>query len=265
MIGRYTIVDTRAQIDRSVILNNWYIGERAEMRGALAGASNSVKSRAVMFEGAVVGDHSVVNEGAIIQPGVKIWPNKEIESGAVVSTSIIWGSQGRRSIFGRYGVTGLINPAAGDARGGRGLPLQYVRKISGYQALAGRRRGVRARGGRRRRGDQPVVDELTTNASPRDREVEAEKARAPSAQRYAAASGACRARRAASASGRSGSTCALFGNMCRSASGAKRVIRIVCWLRVLADAAGAVARAQPRGLPAAHRQLQREVVDAARR
>jgi mannose-1-phosphate guanylyltransferase/phosphomannomutase len=62
-----------------------------------------------LFEGAVVGDHSVVNEGAIIQPGVKIWPNKEIETGAVVSTSIIWGSQGRRSIFGRYGVTGLIN------------------------------------------------------------------------------------------------------------------------------------------------------------
>ena len=39
-----------------------------------------------MFEGAVIGDHSVVNEGAIIQPGVKIWPNKEIETGAVVST-----------------------------------------------------------------------------------------------------------------------------------------------------------------------------------
>ncbi len=109
VIGPYTIVDTRAQIDRSVVLNNSYIGERAEMRGALAGASNSIKSRAVMFEGAVVGDHSVVNEGAIIQPGVKIWPNKEIETGAVVSTSIIWGSQGRRSIFGRYGVTGLIN------------------------------------------------------------------------------------------------------------------------------------------------------------
>jgi mannose-1-phosphate guanylyltransferase/phosphomannomutase len=109
VIGPYTIVDARAQIDRSVVLNNSYIGERAEMRGALAGASNSIKSRAVLFEGAVVGDHSVVNEGAIIQPGVKIWPNKEIETGAVVSTSIIWGSQGRRSIFGRYGVTGLIN------------------------------------------------------------------------------------------------------------------------------------------------------------
>ena len=62
-----------------------------------------------MFEGAVIGDHSVVNESAIVQPGVKVWPNKEIETGAVITSSIIWGSQGRRSLFGRYGVTGLVN------------------------------------------------------------------------------------------------------------------------------------------------------------
>src|SRR5579863_10467901 len=52
---------------------------------------------------------SVINESAIVQAGVKVWPNKEIETGAVVASSIIWGSQGRRALFGRYGVTGLVN------------------------------------------------------------------------------------------------------------------------------------------------------------
>ncbi len=108
-IGHYTIVDDRAQIDRSVAWNNSYIGERAELRGALVGTSTSIKSKAVLFEGAVIGDHSVVDESAIIQPGVKIWPNKEIETGAVITTSLIWGSQGRRALFGRFGVTGLVN------------------------------------------------------------------------------------------------------------------------------------------------------------
>ena len=108
-IGHYTIIDNRAQIDRSVVWNNSYIGERTELRGALVGTSTSIKSKAVMFEGAVVGDHSMVDENAIIQPGVKVWPNKEIETGAVVTSSIIWGSQGRRALFGRYGVTGLVN------------------------------------------------------------------------------------------------------------------------------------------------------------
>ncbi|MBF6590570.1 MAG: nucleotidyl transferase, partial [Ktedonobacterales bacterium] len=89
--------------------NNSYIGERAELRGALVSTSCTVKSRAVMFEGAIIGDHSVINESAIVQAGVKIWPNKEIETGAVVASSIIWGSQGRRALFGRYGVTGLVN------------------------------------------------------------------------------------------------------------------------------------------------------------
>ncbi|MBE3568403.1 MAG: mannose-1-phosphate guanyltransferase [Thermogemmatispora sp.] len=109
IIGHYTIVDERAQVDRSIIWNNSYIGERAELRGALVGSSTSIKSKAVMFEGSVIGDNSIVQEGAIIQPNVKIWPDKEIETGAVVNNSIIWGSQGRRGLFGRYGVTGLVN------------------------------------------------------------------------------------------------------------------------------------------------------------
>jgi mannose-1-phosphate guanylyltransferase/phosphomannomutase len=108
-IGAYTIVDTSAQIDRSVLWNNSYVGDRVELRGALVGSSTSLKSKALMFEGAVIGDHSVVDESAIIQPGVKIWPNKQIEMGAVVTNSVIWGSQGRRSLFGRFGVTGIVN------------------------------------------------------------------------------------------------------------------------------------------------------------
>lgn len=108
-IGHYTIVEERAQIDRSIVWNNSYIGERAELRGALVGSSTSIKSKAVMFEGSVIGDNSIVQEGAIIQPNVKIWPDKEIESGAVINTSIIWGSQGRRGLFSRFGVTGLVN------------------------------------------------------------------------------------------------------------------------------------------------------------
>ncbi len=109
VIGHYTIVDERAQVDRSIVWNNSYIGERAELRGALVGSATSIKSKAVMFEGSVIGDNSIIQEGAIIQPNIKIWPDKEIEAGAVINTSIIWGSQGRRGLFSRYGVTGLVN------------------------------------------------------------------------------------------------------------------------------------------------------------
>jgi mannose-1-phosphate guanylyltransferase/phosphomannomutase len=62
-----------------------------------------------VFESAVIGDGTIIGEGAVIHPSVKIWPGKEVEPGAIVNSSIIWGSQGRRVLFGRYGVTGVIN------------------------------------------------------------------------------------------------------------------------------------------------------------
>ncbi len=69
----------------------------------------SLKRKSVVFEGGVIGDGSVIGEGAEIHPSVKIWPGKEIEAGATVNTSLIWGSQGRHVLFGRFGVTGLVN------------------------------------------------------------------------------------------------------------------------------------------------------------
>lgn len=109
VIGDNVVVDTRSNIERGVVWGNTYIGERVEVRGALIGRHCSIKARAAIFEGAVIGDNTLVHENAVIQPNVKIWPDKEIEAGATVVSSIIWGAQGRRNLFGRYGVTGLVN------------------------------------------------------------------------------------------------------------------------------------------------------------
>ncbi len=109
VIRDYTIVDNRVHIDRSIVWRNCYIGEAAEIRGAIIGRQCTVRSRAVLFEGVVVGDNCIVGEGAVLHANVKIWPEKEIEPGATVKTSIIWGARGRRVLFGRFGVTGVVN------------------------------------------------------------------------------------------------------------------------------------------------------------
>jgi mannose-1-phosphate guanylyltransferase/phosphomannomutase len=109
VVRDYTIVDNRVHIDRSIIWRNCYIGEGAEIRGAIVGRQCTVKSKAVLFEGVVLGDNSIVGEGAVLHSNVKIWPDKEIEPGATIKTSIIWGARGRRVLFGRFGVTGVVN------------------------------------------------------------------------------------------------------------------------------------------------------------
>ncbi len=105
----YTVVDNRSHIERSIVLRNTYIGEGVELRGAIIGRQCSLRSRAVVFESAVIADECTIGEGAVIHPNVKLWPNKQVEAGATVKSSVIWGSQARRTLFGRYGITGLVN------------------------------------------------------------------------------------------------------------------------------------------------------------
>lgn len=109
VIRSNVIIDNRAHIDRSIIWQNVYIGQSVELRGAIIATRSSVGARAVIFEGAVLGDQVNVGEGAVIHPNVKVWPQKRVEAGATLRSSLIWGSQARRTLFGRYGVTGVVN------------------------------------------------------------------------------------------------------------------------------------------------------------
>jgi mannose-1-phosphate guanylyltransferase / phosphomannomutase len=109
VIRDYTVIDNYSRIEHSVLWRNTYVGEACELRGVIVGRQCSIKSGAVAYEGAVIGDSCVLDENCVIHADVKLWPNKEIEPGATVRRSIIWGSQGRRSLFGKFGVTGVVN------------------------------------------------------------------------------------------------------------------------------------------------------------
>src|SRR3954453_7116412 len=42
-------------------------------------------------------------------PGVRIYPYKEVETGAQIFESLIWESRGTTRVFGKNGVSGLVN------------------------------------------------------------------------------------------------------------------------------------------------------------
>jgi hypothetical protein len=66
--------------------------------------------------------------------------------------------------------------------------LQYVRKISGYTKPSKANEAAFARAVEAvAAASSRLLDELTTNAPPRDREVEAARARARAAERYGTA------------------------------------------------------------------------------
>ena len=88
---------------------NTYVGESCKLHGVIVSRQCSIKSKVVVQEGVVIGDNCTLGEGAALHANVKLWPSKEIEPGATIKESIIWRNQGRRSLFTRFGISGVVN------------------------------------------------------------------------------------------------------------------------------------------------------------
>jgi len=114
-IGDYTVlgnnvrVRSGADLERSVVHDNAFLDHGVRLRGAVVGRSADLRRGARCDTGSVVGDECFVGADAQVAEDVKIYPFKTVEAGAVVNSSIIWESKGSRSLFGRFGVSGLAN------------------------------------------------------------------------------------------------------------------------------------------------------------
>jgi len=114
-IGRYSVLGSNvvvkghAETRNSVIGANTYIGSSAKVFGTIIGKNCDVKAGATFSEGVAVGDECVIGEQSYIAPDVKIYPFKTVDSGAQIHSSIIWESRGTAQLFGKDGITGLIN------------------------------------------------------------------------------------------------------------------------------------------------------------
>ena len=114
-IGDYTVLGNNvrvrggADIERSVVHDNAYLGEGVTLRGSVVGRASDLRRGARCDDGSVIGDECFIGANAHVAADVKIYPFKTVEAGAVINSSIIWESKGARSLFGRDGVSGLAN------------------------------------------------------------------------------------------------------------------------------------------------------------
>jgi mannose-1-phosphate guanylyltransferase/phosphomannomutase len=114
-IGEYTVLGSNvrvradADLERTVVHDNVYVGEGVRLRGAIVGRGSDLRRGSRLDDGVVVGDQCFVGENAVVTSGVKIFPFKTVEAGATINTSIVWESKGARSLFGQHGVSGIAN------------------------------------------------------------------------------------------------------------------------------------------------------------
>jgi mannose-1-phosphate guanylyltransferase/phosphomannomutase len=115
ILGSYTTlganvrVAERAEVRRTVIGENSYVGSVARVEGAVLGRSCDLRVGARIDPGAVLGEGCLVGKQAEVRSDVKVYPYKVVEPGAQVNASIVWESGGTRTLFGREGVQGIAN------------------------------------------------------------------------------------------------------------------------------------------------------------
>jgi len=79
------------------------------VEGAIIGRNCDLRSHARVHEGVAIGDQVTLGDQSVVYPGVRIYPYKEVEYGAQLRESLIWESRASTRLFGKDGVTGLVN------------------------------------------------------------------------------------------------------------------------------------------------------------
>ena len=114
-IGAYSVLSAsvtlreRARTVRSVIDASTHVGRSALVEGAIVGRNCDIRSHVRIQEGAAIGDEVVLGAQSHVLPGVRIYPYKVVESGAHIHESLIWETRATSALFGKDGVTGLID------------------------------------------------------------------------------------------------------------------------------------------------------------
>jgi len=99
----------RTRTTRSVIDASTHIGRSSLIEGAIVGRSCDIRAHVRIHEGVAIGDEVTIGSETVIMPGVRIYPYKEVESGSHITESLIWESRASTRLFGRDGVSGLVN------------------------------------------------------------------------------------------------------------------------------------------------------------
>lgn len=109
ILGNNVVVKDGAETDHCVIDSNTYVGAGAKVSGCIVGKNCDIKASATISPNAALGDECSIGEHSMISNNVKIYPFKVIEAGAQVFSSIIWEWRALSMLFGKDGVSGLVN------------------------------------------------------------------------------------------------------------------------------------------------------------
>lgn len=109
VIGDDCEIDDGAVIRNSVVWSKTKIGRYAELSSCVVGKGCSIGEQARIEDNVFIGDRCVIGKESKLAPNIKLWPDKEVEDGAILTRSLVWGDKWLRELFNDSRITGLSN------------------------------------------------------------------------------------------------------------------------------------------------------------
>mgnify|MGYP001626418113 CR=1 FL=1 len=102
IIGKNVHIGKNCNIENTIIWDNTQILQDSQIRNSIILDNVTIGSQTIIDDNCVVSSSVKIGNNVIIKPNVKIWPNKEVESGAILSSSLIWAEKWSYMLFGNY-------------------------------------------------------------------------------------------------------------------------------------------------------------------
>ncbi len=109
IIGNSSVIEDGAQVRDSVLWEDVRIGHHASLLADVIADHSAVKNEAILEENVFVSDHTKIGARSLLKANIKIWPNKEVDEGAILTSSFIWGDRWLKGLFANSRVSGIIN------------------------------------------------------------------------------------------------------------------------------------------------------------
>ncbi|WP_256849217.1 hypothetical protein, partial [Pantoea sp. Ft+CA_17] len=68
-----------------------------------------VGQRSAIDVGVVIADDCRIGDDCRLKAESKMWPHKQLDNGAILSSSLVWGDKWSSTLFDAYGISGMAN------------------------------------------------------------------------------------------------------------------------------------------------------------
>ncbi len=109
VIGKSVTVGPRAIIQNSVIWDGCVIEEQAQITDSVVGYDSLISAGATIAENVFISDRCRIGQQATLFPNIKLWPEKVVQSGAILTKSLVWEDRWLKELFTDSRITGTTN------------------------------------------------------------------------------------------------------------------------------------------------------------